>query len=119
MIASALKAASIVCAAILLVSFGLFAIDEFQEGSEETVQTLEGNEVVAPTTDEGERAREAQNGDVRELVDDANDVLVDPFEGVVDSNDSWVQRGVPTLLALLVFGLGLRLLAGYVPGRAS
>lgn len=125
MIPSALRIASLAATAVLVLSFALFAIDESKASSSETVQTLEGSDpvsldgtaVAAPTTDEGERAREAKNGEFRELVDDANDYLVDPFEGVVESSDSWVQRGIPALLALLVFGLGLRILAGYMPGR--
>jgi hypothetical protein len=119
MIPSTLRIASLAATAVLALSFGLFAIDESKASSEQTVQTLEGSDVAVPTTDAGERAREAENGDARELIDDANDVLVDPFESVVDSTDSWVQRGVPALLALLVFGLGLRLLAGYLPSRLS
>jgi hypothetical protein len=111
-IASALRIASLVAAAILLLSFGMFAIDESEAGAERQVEKLEGNE--ADPSPRGERAREAENGDVREAIDDANDVLVKPFANVVDSNDIWVQRGVPTLIALLAWGLGVRLLAGYV-----
>ena len=56
---------------------------------------------------------------MREAIDEANDVIVSPFSGVVSgSNSIWAQRAVTTLLALLVFGVGLRMVAAYAsPGR--
>lgn len=113
MLASALRIASIAATAILVLSFAMFAIDESKAGSERLV----ADEAESAPSPEGERAREEAHGDARELIDDADDLLVKPFSGVVDSADVWVRRGVPTLLALLVWGLGLRLLAGYAPGR--
>jgi hypothetical protein len=44
---------------------------------------------------------------------------VSPFQGIVGRDDSrWVKRGVPALLALLVFGFGLGFLARFMRGRA-
>jgi hypothetical protein len=55
---------------------------------------------------------------VRETIDDADDVLVAPFAGLVDSSSSsWVRRGVPTLIALVLYGFGLSFLARYARGR--
>jgi hypothetical protein len=34
---------------------------------------------------------------------------------VSSSSGKWERRGIPSLLALLVFGFGLQLLAGYMP----
>jgi hypothetical protein len=50
---------------------------------------------------------------VREWVDDANDALTKPFDGVTSSPNIWVQRGLPALLAFLLYFVLLRLLAGY------
>jgi hypothetical protein len=47
-----------------------------------------------------------------------DDVLVSPFTGVVDTNSIWAQRGVPALIAFLLFAVGLRILAAYLPGGA-
>ena len=53
---------------------------------------------------------------MREVVEDANDVLVGPFTGLVESStDRWVTHGVPALLALLLYGLGLGMLANMLP----
>ena len=116
---------STIAALVLVASFGLFAVDQAQAGSKHQEAKL--NDEIGPTSaavdlnqadpsPKTERERERKHGDVREAIDDADDVLVSPFTGVVDSNSIWVQRGVPTLIALLLFGVGLRLLAGYLPG---
>ena len=125
MIASLLRLVSTVATVVIVVSFGLFALDEAREGSDQTIARLEGGQ--GPKGEAGrninqadppprvERARERRHGDVRELIDDVNDILVTPFTGIVDSGSIWAQRGVPALLAFLVFGVALRLLAAYVP----
>ena len=52
---------------------------------------------------------------MREVVDDANDVLLAPFVDLIDSDSAWVNHGVPTLLALLLYGVGLGFLANMMP----
>ena len=119
--------ASTIAALVLLVSFGFFAVDQASDGSKQQVAKLGSkleptnaatNVNQADPSPQTERAREKAHGYVREKIDDADDVLVSPFTGVVDSKSIWVQRGVPTLLALLLFGVGLRVLAAYLPGGA-
>ena len=110
-----LRWASTIACAIIVISFGLFAIEKAEGGSKEQVQKLEGINRPAPTQ-ETEKQREKEHGDVREAIDDADDILVAPFSGVVNSGSIWARRGVATLLALLAYGLLLRILAGYLPG---
>jgi hypothetical protein len=125
MIARLVTWVSTIAAVVLLVSFGLFAIDQARNGSKQQVaklgQKLEPtnastNVNQADPTPKTERARERAHGAVREGIDDVDDVLVSPFAGVVDSKSIWVQRGIPTLIAFLLFGVGLRILAAYLPG---
>ena len=125
MIARLVTWASTIAAIVLVASFGLFAIDQARHGSEQQLAKLAGdleptnaktNVNQADPTPRTERARERKHGDVREAIDDVDDVLVSPFAGVVDSNSIWTQRGVPTLIAFLLFGVGLRILAAYLPG---
>jgi hypothetical protein len=115
-----LRIAAIVVSAIVLVSFGLFAIDETRDASNRSVAAVEGLEATRsaePTAGE-ERARERAHNSVREAIDDADDVLVAPFAPVTDStSSSWVRRGIPTLLALIVYGFGLAFLARFMHGR--
>ena len=131
MIAGTLRIASLVCPAVLLLSFGFFVIDQASNGSKQQIKTVasaDGPATPTANVDQAtnnidqanpstvaERAREKRHGGVREVVDDADDVLVSPFSGVASPASSiWTQRTVPTLLALLLFGVGLRFVAGYV-----
>jgi hypothetical protein len=120
---SVIRLAAIVVSILVLLGFAFFAVDEMDKGSKaqqralaEELGTAVAPDVVAiaPSPDQ-EEAREAQNSPVRELIDDANDVLLAPFADLVDSGNRWVNHGVPTLLALLLFGLGLGFLANLLP----
>jgi hypothetical protein len=116
-----LRTAAFVASAIVLVSFGLFAIDETRDASNRSVAGIAGLEATRaadPTASE-ERARERAHSKAREVIDDADDILVTPFAPVTaDSSSSWARRGIPTLLALIVYGFGLAFLARFMRGRA-
>jgi hypothetical protein len=101
---------------VVALGFILFAIDETSKGSTTQQQKLERelNPGIAPTPEE-ESARERQNGSAREVVDDANDVLLAPFATLINSNSAWVNHGVPALIGLLIYGFGLGLLANMLP----
>jgi hypothetical protein len=116
---------STIAALVVLASFAMFAIDQAQNGSKHQVAKVgAGLEPVnsasnvnqADPSPKTERQREKMHGQVREAIDDADDVLIKPFAGAVSSSSIWAQRGIPALIAFLVFGVGLRLLAAYVPG---
>ncbi|MEA2374810.1 MAG: hypothetical protein QOD53_1273 [Thermoleophilaceae bacterium] len=113
-----LRWASNLACAILLISFGLFAIEQAKGGSQQQQNKVEGINQPSPSP-QNERQREKEHGKVREAIDDADDVLVSPFSGVVNSGSIWAKRGVSTLLALLVYGLLARILIGYIPGRRN
>jgi len=111
----ALRAIAVVLSLIIVAGFALFALDEFDRVSSKQRSELAGFERSDPTP-VGERQRERRHSTGREYIDDANDVLLKPFAGVVDSGSRWAQRGVPTLLALLAcFALGF--LARFAKGR--
>jgi hypothetical protein len=116
-----LRTTAVVTSAIVLVSFGLFAIDETRDASNNSVAAIAGLEATRsadPSASE-ERAREKAHGKVHEAIDDVDDVLVKPFASISsNSSSSWARRGVPTLLALLVYGFGLAFLARFTRGRA-
>jgi hypothetical protein len=116
---------AIVCSVLVVLGFAAFAVDEIDKGSKEQQRALArdlsdlsaknaaiGNPDPSPPE---ERARERAHGQVRETIDDANDVLLTPFAGLVDSNNAWVNHGVPSLLALLLYGVGLGMLANMWP----
>lgn len=117
MIGVALRLAAIAATLVLVASFGAFAVDELGGASSRNEAKL-SQDLEANPSPPAERQRERDHGAVREAVDDADDVLVAPFAGIVPSDSRWVQRGVPTLIALLVWGLGLGFLSRYMRGRA-
>jgi hypothetical protein len=117
--AALLRIVAIVSCAIVAIGFIAFASDEASQGSSKQVQAIQrAMDDPAPSAS-AEQARQKRHGKVRETIDDANDLLLKPFAGVVDSNDTWVRRIVPTVLALLAYGLGLTLLANALPRPRS
>jgi hypothetical protein len=116
-----LRAASILASAVVILSFALFAIDEADGASRQSQAGIAGGRAaqVADPSPAQERARERVHGSAREAVDDADDVLVGPVAWVVPAGSGkWTARGVPTLLALVLYGFGLGFLARFARGRA-
>jgi hypothetical protein len=122
-ISSVLRLASLACIAVVVISFAAFASDRAGSGSRQTIEQLAaadgpgaggGGRAQRVTVDVDrpnpgtrvEKLRERDHGKAREMVDDANDELTSPFQGVV-SGDIWTVRIVEGLLALLVFGAGV------------
>jgi hypothetical protein len=105
------------------VGFALFAIDEMNAGSKTQQSAIDQatsgkTDVVAPPSPspEDEAIREREHGKTREAIDDANDELLAPFSQLVSTSKSnWVTHGVPALLALLIYGVGLGFLANLLP----
>jgi hypothetical protein len=119
---SLVRVIAIVCSCLVLLGFAFFATDELDRGSRTQQNKLDtelkgelGDPAPIAPTPIQEAARERANGKFREAVDDANDLLLGPFKNVVDSNDRWVTHGVPLVLALLLYGLGLGTLANMLP----
>jgi hypothetical protein len=123
---SGIRSIAILATGIVLLGFALFAVDEMNRGSQNQQNALaselesasESPAVISPDPRE-ERMREQRNGDFREAIDDANDVLLAPFADLVDSENAWVAHGVPTILGLLVYGLLLGLVANMLPKQRA
>jgi hypothetical protein len=117
---SLIRFIAVAVSATVLLGFALFAVNEADKGSQAQQDKLERelghapNDLVAPSARE-EAFREAHQGKFHEAVDDANDVLLRPFVDLVDSDNAWVNHGVPALLALLIYGFGLGMLANMLP----
>jgi hypothetical protein len=104
--------ASTLCTLIVVASFAMFAAEEARAGSnaqKDKVVAIDGTDL----TPAQENARAKKHTKVRETIDDANDVLTSPFNGITTSNNIWMERGVPALLAFLLYFVVLRLIAGY------
>jgi hypothetical protein len=120
-IQSILRYASIAITAILVLSFVMFISDQSASGTASEVATLNSengpNTTPAPVTPAPKPAAK-QHGEPRNTIDDVAGKLTQPFDGFVsNSHSKWVRKGVPTLIALVLFGFGLSLLAGYLPKK--
>jgi hypothetical protein len=114
-----LRLAAVVTSAIVLVSFGLFAANELRTASAESRARIAAADASNDPDAAArlERIREREQSALHEALDDVNDVLTAPFDFAAGSSpDIWVQRGVPSLLALVFFGAGLGFLARYSKG---
>ena len=119
---SFIRLVAILCSALVLLAFAFFATDEMGRGSKNQQNALNAELTstkelppVAPSPEQ-EALRERTNSKFREAIEDANDVLVGPFAGIVESSDNtWVKHGVPALLGLLLYGLCLGMLANMLP----
>jgi hypothetical protein len=120
---SLIRFLAIAISVVVVLGFAMFALDETDKGSKAQQAKLERElgstaDPIAPTAPQ-EAVRERNHGAVREAIDDTNDVLLRPFVDLVDSKSAWVNHGVPTLLALLIYGLGLGLVANMLPKQRS
>jgi hypothetical protein len=89
----------------VLASFGLFARDELA-GASNTQQA----EITSGTSDPT-LPSPARHKQPRRIVDRVARALLSPFSALAPSGSRWAARGVPTILALLVYGFGLGFLA--------
>jgi hypothetical protein len=119
---SAIRLLAILASGIVLLGFALFALDEMKRGSQNQQNALASElradaddpALIAPGPRE-EMLRERRNSAFRESIDDAGDVLLLPFRNVIASDNVWVERGVPTLLGVLLYGLVFGLVANLLP----
>jgi hypothetical protein len=100
------------CSMLVVASFVLFARDQLSAGSKHQVGLLAAS---VPRT----RAPVAhQKGQPRRFIDGAASTLTSPFRSIVASDSDWVNHGLPTIFALVVYGGGLGFLARYSHGLA-
>src|SRR3954453_2386266 len=117
---SLIRFVAIAISVVVLLGFAMFAANEADKGSQTQQDKVERelghppNDLIAPNGRD-EAYREAHQGKFHEAVDDVDDVLLRPFVDLVDSDSAWVNHGIPTLLALLIYGFGLGMLANALP----
>lgn len=119
MIAGTIRLLALAACAIVGLGAVMFVAEQVGEASDNTVVAITsqgerrqvGNINVPAPDGDVEARRERRHGEIREAVDDANDILLAPFADLVDADNIWAQRGFVTLLALLLYGGVLLFLA--------
>ena len=104
-LAHGLRLLSTLACGVVLIAFVLFAVDN-RDDANQFAQAPAAATLAEP-----------QHDGARGVIENLNDTLVAPFEGVATSDDPWVAHAVPALLALIAYGLLARLLIGYIPAR--
>jgi hypothetical protein len=108
-LAAILRIGSRIACLIVVVSFALFAINQTGSASAHQREALLGTNGGSGNK---AAAQPAKEGEVHKTIDEAAEKLTAPFSGVTaGSTSQWAIRGVGTLLALLVYGVGVGFLA--------
>ena len=113
MISRTIRLASVLCCALVVMSFAMFARDQMAGASEhqQTELVAGANTSAAPT------AITHKHSQPRRFIDDAAKTLTSPFSALVKSSNPWVDHGLPTILALVAYGVGLGYLARFASVR--
>jgi len=100
---------SLVCCALVVMSFAMFARDQMAGASEhqQTELVAGASASTAPT------AITHRHSQPRRFIDGAAKTLTSPFAAVVKSSNPWVAHGLPALFAVLAYGVGLGYLARF------
>jgi len=114
-ISGALGLTRLVCCGLVVISFGLFALDQVKGASKHQVAEITAG---APARGPTATISGPHVGQPRRFIDQAARVLTAPFRAVVHSGSQWAQRGFATLFALALYGVGLGYLARYSQGSA-
>src|SRR3954462_3556062 len=110
MFESALRLFAVVASLFVILSYGLFAMDQLGGASARQTAAVEtADQVAVPKP-------EHRKDGPRKCIDSGAQILLRPFEGLAPGGNAWAQRTLPTLLALFLYGFGLAFLARYTRG---
>lgn len=104
-LAALLRLASWIICLIVVASFIVFVVDQTSAASTHQQEELGGAAHTSKTSPKHEST-------LHKKIDETSDFFTSPFAAAVSGSSSqWVIHGVKTVLALLIYGLGLGYLA--------
>ena len=112
MIQRGLVLVALACTALVLASFAMFARDQIAGASVHQQQEI----AAGAPHDPGVTPVSTHHAQPRRFIDGAASALTSPFRALIDTSSQWVKEGVPAILALLVYGVGLGYLARFSRG---
>jgi hypothetical protein len=105
-----MRIASFVICAIVIVSFGIFVVDQSR-----TASAHQTEEITSERTSSSSSSHESS---LHKAIDEASEKLTSPFAGLLSGTHSeWASRGGKLVLALLIYGFGLGYLARVIGVR--
>ena len=97
---------ALICCALVGLSFAMFVTDRLSTASQQQAAEVNSSGPRSATQPSSE-------GQPRRFIDGAARALTSPFRSLINSTSLWTEEGVSTILALIVYGLGLGYLARY------
>jgi hypothetical protein len=120
---SLLRTVSILTCVVVAASFSLFVVDQSSSASAHQVAELGPVAQTGPVLSTSTGAAPTPHtpggpGALRRTLDKVDSTLTSPFRSLISAGANvWVREGIPTLLALAAYGLGLGFLARFVRVR--
>jgi hypothetical protein len=109
MVNRALGAVSFVCCALIIASFGFFAVDQMSGASQQQAAETAGTPIA-------DKAANPDRKQPRKFVDAASKALTAPFNSIVSSNSQWADHLVILVCGLTLYGVGIGYLRRYTAG---
>jgi hypothetical protein len=115
MVHRVLVSCSFICCALVIASFGFFAIDQLSGASSQQVAQVTSGSPVRPSSS----SSATHHGAVRRFVDQAAKDLTYPFHSLATSSSQWGNQLLLLVIALAIYGVGLGYLARYASGSSQ
>jgi hypothetical protein len=109
MVHRVLGTVSVVCCALIVASFGFFAVDQMSGASQQQAAVTAGTPIPAKKSDP---ARQQP----RRFVDAAAHSLTSPFSTLLHSGSKWADQLFLLVCGLTVYGVALGYLRRYAAG---
>ena len=112
-----LRLASFLICATVVISFGIFAINETRSASSRQQAQLSAGTTTAGTT-QATVESSPHKSTLHRVIDEASERVTSPFAGIVPGSGSeWLQRSVNLVLALALYGFALSFAARWFSVR--
>jgi hypothetical protein len=110
-LAALVRVVSRIVCLIVVASFVIFAVNQTSSASTHQQNELSGTGATATTQASTTAPATPHESTLHKTIDEVAAKLTSPFSGITaGSTSQWAIRGVGTVMALLVYGVGL----GYV-----
>ena len=109
MLHRALGTVSFLCCAVIIASFGYFAVDQMSGASQQQAAVTAGTPIPA-------KKPNPDSKQPRRFLDGAAGRLTSPFQSLMHSGSQWADRLFLLVCGLAVYGVGLGYLRRYASG---
>jgi hypothetical protein len=109
MVNRALGTVSFVCCAMVIASFGFFAVDQMSGASQQQAAVTAGTPIPGQKSNPDRKQP-------RRFVDGAARALTSPFNSILRSESQWADQLFLLVVGLAVYGVGLGYLRRYASG---